>query len=82
MSKASIESDMRDYGLSYPVSKQKQTNADRIRAMPDGELAEFISNSEINCMMFCPDFKAGCLGTCKHNQGKNFILNWLQSEAE
>lgn len=40
MSKASIETDMRDYGLSYPISKQ--TNADRIRNMTDEELADWL----------------------------------------
>lgn len=58
------------------------TNAMKIRSMNDEELAEFIENNDVNCARFCPDFKAGCLSTCKHNQGKNFILNWLQSEAE
>lgn len=82
MSKASIESDMRDYGLNYPVSKQKQSNADRIRAMSDGELAEFIDNGCIDCARICPDFKEGCSWTCQHHQGKDLIIKWLKSEAE
>lgn len=41
MSKASIETDFRDYGLNYPLCKAKQTNADRIRSMSDEEFAEF-----------------------------------------
>lgn len=58
------------------------TNADRIRNMDDAELAEFIDYNEVDCARFCPDYKAGCSWTCKHNQGKDFLLKWLQSEAE
>ena len=58
------------------------TNADRIRAMSDEELAEFIDSGCLDCARLCPDFKAGCSWTCQHHQGKDFILKWLQSEAE
>lgn len=89
MSKASIESDMRDYGLSYPVSKQKQTNADRIRAMSDGELVEaMLKIDDIS------EFVPFC-GKCKEcdeimNAGelipaemcKQCLVNWLQAEVE
>lgn len=60
----------------------KQTNADRIRSMSDEELAEFIDSGCPDCARLCPDFKAGCSWTCQHHQGKDFILKWLQSEAE
>lgn len=55
----------------------KQTNADRIRAMSDEELAEFASHY-ISCG-YC-DVKTiggGCGNGCKKN-----LLKWLQSEAE
>jgi len=55
----------------------KQTNADRIRAMSDEELAEFASHY-ISCG-YC-DAKTvggGCGKNCKEN-----LLKWLQSEVE
>ena len=58
------------------------TNADKIRSMTDEELAEFLDNNVPDCGRLCPDFKAGCSWTCSHNQGKDFLLKWLQSEAE
>ena len=63
-------------------SKKPKTNADRIRSMSDEELAEFIDSGCLDCARICPDFKAGCSWTCQHHQGKDFILKWLQSEAE
>lgn len=60
----------------------KITNADTIRSMTDEELAEFIDSGCPDCARICPDFKAGCSWTCSHNQGKDFLLKWLQSEAE
>ncbi len=70
MSKTSVETDMRDYGLSYPISKEKQTNADRIRVMNDEELAEFLVNVETHGY---------------HDQSVSGTLDmfeWLQSEVE
>ena len=76
MSKASIETDMRDYGLSYPVSKQ--TNADRIRNMSDEELADMMFESCIEKMGF---------EECKYSDGginacKKCVLEWLQAEVK
>lgn len=68
-----------DYSM---YEKKIVTNADRIRSMTDEELADFIDYNEVDCARFCPDYKAGCSWTCKHNQGKDFLLKWLQSEAE
>ena len=59
-----------------------QSNADRIRSMNDEELAEFIDSGFPDCARLCPDYKAGCSWTCQHHQGKDFLLKWLQSEAE
>ena len=57
----------------------KKTNADRIRAMSDEELAEYIEPRWFDCSDFCEDFDAGCSYTCKHNKGAEFLLNWLKS---
>lgn len=51
----------------------KQTNADKIRAMSDEELAEFLHNYVNHTCLYCK----GCGSSCvEHN------LKWLQSEAE
>lgn len=54
-------------------TKKKKTNADRIRAMSDEELAELLK-MYVNCTC---EFCVGCGSSCsEHN------LKWLQSEAE
>ena len=55
----------------------KQTNADRIRAMSDKELADTLFNSCLEVMHIdeCP--YADNVGMCK-----KCISEWLQSEAE
>lgn len=66
----------------YSKIKRIITNADRIRSMSDEELAEFLDDGVPSCTDYCPDFKAGCAFGCKHKQGKEFLVCWLQSEAE
>lgn len=69
--------------------KPKLTNADRIRAMTDEELAELlaITNSE-ELQEKCPEFKGGCWYECKREHAcendfsKTLYLNWLKSEAK
>jgi hypothetical protein len=55
----------------------RQTNADRIRNMPDEELADTLFNSCLEVMHIdeCP--YADNVGECK-----KCLLDWLQSEAE
>lgn len=54
--------------------KPKQTNADRIRAMSDEELAHFITYSDF-CETICgSDFVCG--GGCE-----GVMLDWLKQEA-
>ena len=55
------------------------TNADRIRNMTDEELAEFMEPGEFDCADYCSEFDNGCAFNCKHNSGKDFLLDWLQS---
>jgi hypothetical protein len=47
------------------------TNADRIRAMSDEELADFIANCG------CPDHARDCIGSCT-----DCVLEWLKQPAE
>lgn len=58
------------------------TNADRIRAMSDKELAELITGSlNFDCADYCDDYKAGCAFNC-HGKDSEIALKWLQSKAE
>ena len=60
------------------------TNADRIRAMSDEELAEFLEGVNRDYDISYGEYfstKAGDFIFSKTNLGKE-ILNWLQSEAE
>ena len=50
---------------------QPQTNADRIRAMSDEELAEFISSCG------CPDHARNCADSCK-----DCTMDWLKQPVE
>lgn len=56
----------------------KRTNADRIRAMTDEELAEFmchnVSNGTVNC--------AFCTAAEFCRMGHNGWLDWLKQEVE
>lgn len=77
MSKASIETDFRDYGLSYPLCKAKQTNAGRIRSMSDEELVEFFSEK-----MDCAACPASEDVACEHDRCLENIKEWLEREVE
>ena len=68
--------------ISKDMKESNNTWGNKIRSMTDEELADFIDYNEVDCARFCPDYKAGCSWTCKHNQGKDFLLKWLKSEAE
>lgn len=66
-------------GIVCDINKPKQTNADRIRAMSDEELAEFLEAedwlcSTYNCCSACPMKGEGtkCLS----------VLEWLKQPAE
>lgn len=54
--------------------RPKMTNADRIRAMTDEELAEIISSDW--CAIVCEDTPI-CGGQCESR-----VLDWLKTEAE
>lgn len=55
----------------------KQTNADRIRAMTDEELAEFVSGVEAEAIR-----RAGLfITTGDIKRGKDGWLDWLKQEA-
>lgn len=60
----------------------KQTHADRIRKMPDEEMAKRIASSpSFNCTDYCDSFTPTCAFNC-NKKGREIALKWLQSEAE
>ena len=72
-------------GYSKYEYEKPQTNADRIRAMSDEELAELfdgIVDNGRSCSLICGD-----LDNCKRNNSiericKNHYLKWLKQPAE
>ena len=59
------------------IEEERKTNADKIRAMSNEELAEFFARKS-PCNYYCNYVGKSCNGvSCK--QG---ILEWLKSEAE
>lgn len=65
----------------------KQTNADRIRNMPDEELAEFIHKMEVTCFVDIIGYANKDCGqdkiSCRECRAKApTMLEWLQSEVE
>ena len=60
-----------------------QTNADKIRAMNDEELADFLEQFEV-CSHCEYSDKERCTfeNPCVHEFATAMALNWLQSEAE
>ena len=82
----SLRSNINDCKVYEP--KKKKTNADKIRAMSDEELAEFLSDEKIKDeSRLCSDFGYGCHYYCKknhacHDNTEQLFIEWLQSEAE
>ena len=67
-----------------PCSKETPSNADRIRAMTDEELAEWINNgiSSDPCD-YCKHNNLHCDGSpCKGKAHTETITEWLQQPAE
>ena len=67
-------------GVSCKITMEKpQTNADRIRAMSDEELAEFIDRCEMNDIDYAKTFCDLCNGQYECDQCR---LDWLKQPAE
>ena len=58
-----------------PQIEKPQTNADRIRAMTDEELAVFLCDN-VDCA-FCEEIKGNCTVGCKDR-----MLLWLKDQVE
>jgi hypothetical protein len=69
--------------LDYPKERKPQTNADRIRAMSDEELAEMIAET-IDCSV-CKSLPHSESDECPshpHQACDDFWLDWLKSPVE
>ena len=77
-----MEVPVKDYPpyLDYPKPRKKQTNADRIRAMTDEELADvFIEKHDDENYFACPvRFFCGC----SRSDCMVCFLDWLKREVE
>lgn len=64
--------------------ESRQTHADRIRNMPDEEMAKRIASSpNFNCTDYCDNFSYGCAFRCNRKERELAVtLKWLQSEAK
>lgn len=62
------------------VKKSKQTNAERIRAMSDEELAEFIASISDHCLAGIGAVDCSNMQNC--DGCKNVTLEWLKSEVK
>ena len=80
-----FETDNREYYLLMQetarrlVDGKPVTNADRIRAMSDEELAEFIDRCEMNDIDYAKTFCDLCNGQYECDQCR---LDWLKQPAE
>lgn len=57
-------------------------NIERIKTMSEKELIELFHEIPFDCADQCPDFGCGCLETCTHDCGREFIRNWLNAENQ
>ena len=62
--------------LDYPKPYKPKTNADRIRAMSDEELAEMLWKTGRNYRSVCAD------PVVDYNEQRDNLIDWLQQPAE
>lgn len=71
----------------YNLSQKPTTNADRIRAMSDEELASWISggamHSDSACSFCSHNKEKTCTGReCQNKSDEDIIMEWLREPAE
>lgn len=67
--------------FDYPKERKKQTNADRIRAMSDEELTEFLLNRDLNLLEKASKAVGFTYGVDRE-QCFVEVIGWLKQEAE
>ena len=55
-------------------------NIDIIRNASEEDLIEILHETRFDCYEKCPDYISGCLRTCTHDFGREFIREWLNEE--
>jgi len=68
------------YNEFEPIDRAPQTNADRIRAKSDDEMASWLALHP--CLPNCPAQTDECFKSSKFENCKKQWLNWLREEAE
>ena len=70
--------EIKDYPpyLDYPKPHKARTNADRIRAMSDEELADMLWKTGRNYRAICAD------PVVDYNEHREHLIVWLQQPAE
>ena len=63
--------------MATPITEYRMTNADRIRAMSDEELAEFLGEYK-----FCDICVEGCADCTYHGDCDKRLMDWLKQPAE
>lgn len=80
--KFSEEDGYTDWCVLGPCSYETPSNADRIRAMSDDELARFLTWNVPDCANYCDDARCGCKWNCKHGNGLHVIRDWLRQPVK
>lgn len=62
--------------MDTPITEYKMTNADRIRAMSDEELADMLWKTGRNYRAVCAD------PVVDYNEHRDHLIAWLQQPAE
>ena len=55
-------------------------NIELLRTASEEDLIEILHEGPFDCANYCPEFGSGCLGTCTHDCGREFIREWLNEE--
>ena len=62
--------------MATPITEFRMTNADRIRAMSDEELADMLWKTQRNYRAVCSD------PVVDYNEQRDNLIDWLQQPAE
>lgn len=57
-------------------------NIELLRTASEKDLIEILHEMEFDCSERCPVFGCGCLETCTHDYGREFIREWLNEENQ
>ena len=52
-----------------------------LRIATEEDLIEMLHETRFDCHEKCPDYKSGCLRTCTHDGGREYIKEWLHEES-